>query len=217
MASKNLFSQISKLNKFIINHNTFVPQQKENVFEFDKNDQLVSKYESEVRIVVILCVLSMLNISILATLIITISEAIKNELKIIPIEIPTLSKVPYLQAIFKNGSVYSSQYKNHTFSNLKHNFNLPTAADFYFHFEYKEKMSYIHGNALENHIFQTYKNIHGHKRQKKHKFHGKFAKDGSFNFGSNTSVSIIGSYLMFYGGGIHPFKSESFDTRYDFV
>ena len=101
MASKNLFSQISKLNKFIINHNTFVPQQKENVFEFDKNDQLVSKYESEVRIVVILCVLSMLNISILATLIITISEAIKNELKIIPIEIPTLSKVPYLQAFTK--------------------------------------------------------------------------------------------------------------------
>ena len=95
MATKNLFSQISNLNKFIINQDTIVAQHKENVLEFDKNDQLISKYESEVRISVILCVLSVLNISILATLIITISETIKNELKIIPTEIPNTSKVPY--------------------------------------------------------------------------------------------------------------------------
>ena len=73
MATKNLFSQISNLNKFIINQDTIVAQHKENVLEFDKNDQLISKYESEVRISVILCVLSVLNISILATLIMTVN------------------------------------------------------------------------------------------------------------------------------------------------
>ena len=213
MATKNLFSQISNLNKFIINQDTIVAQHKENVLEFDKNDQLISKYESEVRISVILCVLSVLNISILATLIITISETIKNELKIIPTEIPNISKMPHLQAIFKNGSVYSSEYKNRTFSKLKHEFDLPMAADFYFPFEYKEKMSYIHGNGLNKHILQTFRNIHGHKRQKKHTFSKKEEIDsntsllyvkqglGKENLGFNNSILQIGPYLMIFGGG----------------
>ena len=213
MATKNLFSQISNLNKFIVNQDSFVVKHEENVLEFDKNDQLVTKYESEVRIAVILCVLSVLNISILSTLIVTISETIKNELKIIPIEIANLSKVPYLLAICKNGSVYSSQYKNQTFPNLKHNFDLPMSADFYFPFEYKEKISYIHGNGLNKHILQTFRNVHGHKRQKKHSFSDEQIinshtselyvkhKLGKEPLGFNNSVLQIGPYLMFFGGG----------------
>ena len=110
-------------------------------------------------------------------------------------------------------SVYSSQYKNRTFSNLKHKFDLPSAADFYFPFEYKEKMSYIHGNGLNKHILQTFRNVHGHKRQKKHTFSKKEEIDsntsllyvkqglGKENLGFNNSILQIGPYLMIFGGG----------------
>ena len=164
----NIFSQLAKLNKFIIKQEINEAKSSENELEFNRNDQLISRSESEERIFFIFFVISLINLGILISFVVVSNKTFDEELKIIPVEIPIQFEMPYLQAILKNGSVYSSQYRKKTFAHSEHEFDLPPGADFYFSFEYKEKLSFIHGYGLRNHIFQSYKTVIGHNRQKKH-------------------------------------------------
>ena len=196
--TRNIFGQLTKLIYFIINQ-----EADNNIFEFEKNDQLISRSESEHRIVVILAFISLINATFLTTFSIIINESSKNEIDLIDVEIPVLFKVPYLQAIYKNGSVVSSHFlTNSSDIGSKHLLDLPETDYYYSFLDHKQESSFIHAKSKRKYFFQTFKNIHGKGRQRKHKFTGKSSMlypNGIMSF--NSSIMQIGSFLMFFGGG----------------
>ena len=201
--TKDVFGQLAKLNNFILNQDVKESKSDDNLLEFDKNDQLISRTESEHRIFIILAITSFINCLIITTLSIITNKNARSEPNVVDVEIPTLFKMPYLQAIHKNGSVFSSQFYTHLSSiNFAHVFDLPLA-DLYSSFEYRQRLSYVHGKSNRQYFFQTFKNIHGKARQRKHEFTGEAEIDHSYIFaiGFNSSIAQIGSFLMFFGGG----------------
>ena len=115
-----------------------------------------------------------------------------------------LFKVPYLQAIYKNGSVVSSHFLTNSSDNIgsKHLLDLPETHYYYSFLDHKQESSFIHVKSKRQYFFQTFKNIHGKGRQRKHKFTGKSSMlypNGIMSF--NSSILQIGSFLMFFGGG----------------
>ena len=200
--TKTLFGQLTKLNNFIINQETNEAKLEENVLEFDKNDQLISKSESECRIIAILGVVALINQFILSALTILLIDNLKHELKMLPFELPVQFKIPYLQVILNNGSVLLSHFKEDTFFNYQHQFDLPTFANYYYSFDYRGKMSYIHGKSKRNYFYQTFKNVQRKKREKKHLFPGIHAYDTDARTGFNCSIVQVGSKLVLFGGGI---------------
>ena len=125
-------------------------------------------------------------------------------------------QVPYFQIILKNGSVFSSKYrKRDTFSPSQYQFDLPKTADYYFSFDYRGRMSFIYGNSNRTHFFQTFRNIHGKRREKKHEIPGINEEDESLTTGFNCSIIQIGSYLMLFGGGKdRGTKRKAFDVPF---
>ena len=199
--TRNLFGQLTKLNNFIINQ-TNEAKLKENVLEFDKNDQLISRSESECRIIIFLVVTALINEFILSALTILAYNNLKHEHETNDFPTPIHFKMPYLQVILNNGSVFSSHFNEDTFFNHKHQFDLPMLANYYYSFDYKGKMSYIHGKSKRNYFYQTFKNIQSKKREKKHDFPGKYAYETDARTGFNCSIVQVGSYLLLFGGGI---------------
>ena len=200
--TKNIFGQLAKLNNFIINQETNESKSEDNVLEFDKNDALITRSESEARIIVIFIIIAVINQVLLTVLTIVTNESMKTELNLVDVEIHTPSQLPHLQIILINGSVFSSKFqKRYTFSTSQYQFDLPLTADYYFSFDFRGRMSFIYGNSNRIHFFQTFRNIHGKRREKKHKIPGIHAEEESSTTGFNCSVLQIGSYLMLFGGG----------------
>ena len=201
--TKNLFGQLTKLNNLIISQeSTTEEKSEENVLEFDKNDQLISRSESERRIISIFAVLAFINQIIIFTFTIVASNNLKNELKVMDLQIPIQFKMPFLQIILNNGSVFSSNLIEDPFFNTQYQFDLPRDAHYYYSFDYRGRMFYIHGKSKRNYFFQTFKNQKSKTREKKHKFPGKHAKDTDSMTGFNCSIEQAGPYLMLLGGGI---------------
>ena len=144
---KNNFSifQLSKqINSFIntvgIDRNTNENNSEEH--EYDKHDQVITKAESEARIIVLLSVITFsLNTVFLACILNML--IITKEPKLIQYPDPAVvHKLPYLQVLFKNGSNEIVSLQN---TNLIHaNFSF-SEQDFYFYYHYKQQNSYIHG------------------------------------------------------------------------
>ena len=204
----NIFGQLANINKFIIKQESNEAKSTESELEFNRNDQLISRSESEHRIFLIFFVVSLINLGILTTFTIISDNCFDQELQIIPVVIPIQFKVPFIQTILKNGSVYSSPYKNKSFAPSEHKFDLPPSADYYFSFEYKEKISYIYGYGSRNHMFRVFKTIKGQNRQKKHQFDpvvNSYFDPGNPTLksetGFNSTVSHIGQYILIFGGG----------------
>ena len=192
---------MAKLNNFIlkVETNKGAPPD-DNLLEFDKNDQLISRSESENRISALLAMIGFINSCIFNLLIIVSFINFGDNNEVIDVEIPVKFKQPYLNAILKNGSVFSSHYNN--FASFEYKFSLPNIADYYFSYERNQDLAYIHGRSQENHMFETSLNIHGVKRQKKHYFP---KRDDGYpyhnNIGFNNSISQVGEYLLIFGGG----------------
>ena len=217
--TKNLFGQLAKLNNLIINQETTSEaKSEENLLEFDKNDQLISRSESESRIIIIFAIMALINQIIIFTFTIVASNNLKNELKVMDLQIPIQFKMPFLQIILNNGSVYSSNLIEDPFFNHQHQFDLPRDAHYYYSFDYRGRMSYIHGKSKRNYLYQTFKNIQSKKREKKHKFPGEHAEDTDSMTGFNCSIVQAGPYLMLFGGGIDRGHNRMFyrflDHRY---
>ena len=174
------------------------------VLEYEKNDQLISRSESELRIFIILSIVSSINNLILVVFTIILSRAFTNDLKFIDVDIPVQIMPPFLKVIYKNGSVYSSYVKNRSYISSEYNFDLPPDADYYYYFEYRDRHSYIHGYGNRNHFHQTFKNIHRKSQQRKHKFSSKKDFDSQYlRSGHNSSLVPIGHTLTLFGGAIH--------------
>ena len=200
--SINVFGQLAKLNNFIVNQDAKEPTEN-SLLEFEKNDQLISRSESEHRIFVMFAIASFINCFIITTLSIITNKTSNTEPNIMEVEIPIVFKMAHLQAIHKNGTVFSSHFDTHLSSiEFEYLFDLPSA-DLYSSFEYRQKLFYVHGKGHRQYFFQTFKNIHGKARQRKHEFTGEAEIDHSYIFttGFNSSVAQIGSFLMFFGGG----------------
>ena len=209
--TKNVFGQLTKVNNLIINQeSTTEENSEENVLEFDKNDQLISSSESESRIILIFAVMAFINQIIIFTFTIVASNNLKNELKVMDLQIPIQLKMPFLQIILNNGSVYSSNLIEDPFFNPQHQFDLPRDAHYYYSFDYRGRMSYIHGKSKRNYFFQTFKNQKSKTREKKHKFPGKHAEDTDSMTGFNCSIVQAGPYLMLFGGGIDRGQNRMF-------
>ena len=202
--TRNLFGQLVKLNNFVIDNKSSQINElaaSENALEIDKNDQLISRSESENRIFVILAVICMINNCILVAFVKLSHDKFHLHLDLVPTEIPVQFNLPYLQAIFKNGSVFSLSYRNGTFSDSGHEFDLPNDMHYYLALEYDNRLSYFHGRGNQKSMSQTFQNLHGFKRHKKHKLISKHPEERYEGFGFNMSISQIGKYLMFFGGG----------------
>ena len=200
--TKNLFGQLAKLNNFIINQETNESKSEDNVLEFDKNDGLITRSESEAWIIVIFIIIAIFNEILLTVLGFVACGTLKIELNLVDVEIHTTSKLPYLQIILNNGSVFSSKYgKTDTFYTSQYQFDLPNSADYYFSFDFRGRMSFIHGNSNRPYFFQTFRNIHGKRREKRHEIPGIVVEGESLTTGFNCSITQIGSYLMLFGGG----------------
>ena len=205
--TRNLFGQLVKLNNYVISNNSSQINElapSENALEIDKNDQLISRSESENRIFVILAVICMINNFILAAFVKLSHDKFHLHLDLVPTEIPVQFNLPYLQAIFKNGSVFSLPYNNGTFNGSNHEFDLPNNLHYYLALQYDKKLSYIHGRGNQKTMSQTSQNLHGYMRHKKHRLIIKKGEEHQHyyeGFGFNNSISQIGKYLMFFGGG----------------
>ena len=201
-STRNLFGQLTKLNNFIIKQETNEHAYTTNsLLEFDKHDQLISRSESENRIFVILATIGFVCCFTFSCLVIVSFKNFGNNIETIAVEIPVQFKQPYLDAILKNGSVFSSHYNNTHFLSFEYKFSLPIA-DYYYSFESNQELAYIHGRSQENHMFETFYNIHGFKRQKKHNFIKRDDGDPYHNdIGYNNSISQVGEHLMIFGGG----------------
>ena len=212
----SIFSQLANINKFI---QLIKQEANEDELEFNRNDQLISRSESEHRIFMIFFVVSLINLGILTIFTVISYKTFDEELQIIPVEIPIQFKVPYLQTILKNGSVYWNQHKNKSFAPSEHKFDLLPNADYYFSFEYKEKNSYVYGYGFKNHMFHHFKTINDHNRQKKHQFlvANTYWDQGHPTWksktGFNSTVSQIGKYLLIFGGGINTVGNGCFTSR----
>ena len=201
-----MLSQLAEINKINISpkETDDTTSKKENLLEFEKNDQLISRSDSEFRLFVILGILSIIENLVL--LIITIFLSQINQSNLIDVDIQVQFPQPHLKAIYRNGSVYSSYFKEGSFLTSEYEFDLPANADYYFYFEYRQRYSYIHGNGYQNHFHQTFESVHGKGRQRKHTFSSKFGKelwfDGPYmKSGHNSSIVQIGNTLMLFGGG----------------
>ena len=201
--TEKLFSQLTDMSKIIIKQDKPDKTKPKNdtVLEYEKNDQLISRSESEHRIFVILAVLCIINDCILGIFVIISFEKFQSKLDLVPTKIPVQFNLPYLQAIFKNGSVFSLSYGNGTFVGSNHEFDLPNEMDYYLTLEYDNKLSYVHGRGNQKSMSQTFQNLHGFMRHKKHRLISKYAEERYEGFGFNNSISQIGKYLMFFGGG----------------
>ena len=204
--AKKLLSQLAEINKINISpkETDDTTSKKENLLEFEKNDQLISRSDSEFRLFVILGILSIIENLVL--LIITIFLSQINQSNLIDVDIQVQFPQPHLKAIYRNGSVYSSYFKEGSFVTSEYEFDLPANADYYFYFEYRQRNSYIHGNGYQNNFHQTFKSVRGKGRQRKHTFSSKFGKelwfDGPYmKSGHNSSIVQIGNTLMLFGGG----------------
>ena len=202
LLTRDLFGQLANINNFIIKRETNeVAHANNSLLEFDKHDQLISRLESEGRIFTILAIICFINNCIFSALIVSFGKFEKN-VEVFPVEIPVRFKQPYLDAILKNGSVFSSHYSNTNFLTFEFKFSLPKIADYYFSFENNHEITYIHGRSQENHLFETFYNVHGLQRQKRHDFIKRDDGDPYHNdIGYNNSVSQVGEYLMIFGGG----------------
>ena len=105
------------------------------VLEYEKNDQLISRSESELRIFIILSIVFAINNLMLVVFTIFLSRAITNEVQFIDVEIPVQIMPPFLKVILKNGSVFSSYMTKRSYLSFEYNFDLPPDADYYYYFE----------------------------------------------------------------------------------
>ena len=110
--------------------------------EYDKNDQVITKAESEVRIFILLSIFAfVLNSLFLMCIYHMLIITREPKLKEYP-DPAVVQKLPYLQVQFNNGSSEIVSFKNA--SSVYSSFSF-SKQDFYFHYYYNQQNSFIHG------------------------------------------------------------------------
>ena len=142
---KNNFSifQLSKqVNSFINTVDKDTVKKDSEEHEYDKHDQVITKAESEERIIVLLSVITFsLNTAFLACILNMLM--ITKEPKLIQYPHPAVvHKRPYLQVLFNNGSNQILSF--HKTSLVFANFSF-SEQDFYFYYHYNQQNSFVHG------------------------------------------------------------------------
>ena len=229
-ASRKSFSiqQLSKqLNVFIQNTGIIRENSKNEIkdetqeLEYNKNDQLISKSESNDRIIILLSIIATILSFIFQALIITAFISLTKANGKLQVNIPIRMAKPYLQTIDSNGTILIYEpyfHKNGTFqqSYLVGNYSLHILHDFYFSYEYRKEIIYLHGKTLhgissqinKDHCYQSVFQRNGQFPRKKVYLHG-YVEDpyGIIVFDDDSAITAnvfimqVQAFIWFFGGG----------------
>ena len=237
-----LFSiqQLSKqLNLFIQNTGLIREDNKNEIkdetqnLEYNKNDQLISKSESNDRIIILLLVIATILSLIFQALIITAFISLTKAFGKLQVNIPIRMAKPYLQTIDSNGSIMIYEpyfFINGTFeqSYLVGNYSLPILHDFYFSYEYRKEIIYLHGKTLhgkssqinKDHCYQSVFQRNGQFPRKKVFLHGyvedptnseELIFDDDSAITANGFIMQVQAFIWFFGGGFS--KNTTYDLN----